>query len=174
MNMYKLAYERYARIEIIKILGDSLIKGQRRIYLIHTILDLVIIYFMLFLVIFLAIKLHAIICFWVLLLTPFFALLSGAAFNWINVQIHEASHYLLLPKRVLNDVYCNLFFGTLGLQNLESYGATHAMHHSFLNTNRDPDLHIYDNSLDFYKALIHDLFLISAFQRKKEVKKVFN
>ena len=166
-----LTYEKNIRSEVLASLGDSLIKAYSKIYLWRSFLDLAIIYLMLFLVIFLTIKLHTLMGPWILIFTPLFALLSGAAFNWINVQLHEGSHYLLLPKRGLNDVYCNIFFGTLSLQHIDSYRAIHARHHAYLHSKKDPDLHIYDDYINFQKALINDLFLISAFKRHKEVKK---
>ena len=43
-----------------------------------------------------------------LIASPIFAILNGVAFNWINVQVHEASHGLLLRQRKWNDAYCNL------------------------------------------------------------------
>ena len=31
------------------------------------------------------------------------ALIAGVGFNWLNVQIHEGSHYLLAKSKALND-----------------------------------------------------------------------
>lgn len=110
----------------------------------------------------------------VLLLSPAFALLSGIGFNWINVQIHEASHGLLLRDRKWNDIYCNVVLGSWALQDVEIYRATHGMHHANLHTEKDPDLGIYTQHVGSSKAMLkgiaEDLLLFSAFRRNKQAR----
>src|SRR5262249_50041762 len=101
------------------------------------------------------------------------ALISGVAFNWINVQIHEASHYLLLRDRWWNDFYCNVALGSFALQDVQTYRATHGMHHSHLHTRQDPDLEIYSSDVGSCRSVLRglrdDLLLLSAFRRRREV-----
>ena len=34
----------------------------------------------------------------------------GVSFNWMNVQTHEACHYLLIKNKKLNDLFSNFFY----------------------------------------------------------------
>jgi fatty acid desaturase len=104
---------------------------------------------------------------------PLFALLAGVGFNWINVQIHEASHCLLLRNKRWNDLYCNLVFGAIGLQDVQTYRATHRMHHAYLHTQRDPDLWIYTANVGSFRqvarGILDDLCLRTLLRRKQQV-----
>jgi fatty acid desaturase len=89
------------------------------------------------------------------------------------VQIHEASHNLLLPNKASNDLYCDLVLGSLALQDVETYRATHGMHHSHLHTERDPDRWIYTRSVGSRRAvllgILEDLSLRTILRRRRQV-----
>jgi fatty acid desaturase len=102
------------------------------------------------------------------------AIFYGVAFNWINVQIHEASHFLLLPVRELNDYYCNIFLASFAYQDVESYRRVHLQHHAYLGLEKDPDLWIYSKSAGLHGSIIlgilKDLFLFTAIKRKIQLR----
>ena len=104
-----------------------------------------------------------------LLVGPPCMLLIGIAFNWINVQIHEASHGLLLSDAPKNDLFCNIVLGSFALQDVEGYRQTHFLHHSDLHTDRDPDLPVYTDDvgspLNLLRGIGKDLLGLSACRR---------
>lgn len=91
----------------------------------------------------------------------------GVAFNWINVQVHEASHYLLLKNKKYNDYFANLFYGLLSLRLVENYRSSHWAHHSKLHdVLEDPDYHMYNTPL--FKGILYDLSLLTIWKYGKE------
>ena len=160
------------KAEIKAILGAEELRACSVVKPSYTLLDTLIIYALLGGVVFGMCWLHARFGSWALLALPVFAFQSGVAFNWINVQVHEASHYLLLSKRY-NDIYCNLAIGALGLQDVETYRATHMLHHGYLHTEKDPDLWVYTTHVgaprQFLRGVLEDLTLATIFRRKRQV-----
>jgi fatty acid desaturase len=167
-------HERQIRAAVRRVVGADAIKGFRAIDLSYTFRDTLFIYGMLGAVIAAGIALHLTVGPWAIVAAPVLALLSGLAFNWINVQIHEASHHLLLPHKKWNDIYCNVVLGSWGLQDVETYRATHGMHHAHLHTELDPDIGIYTTDLGSKRAIsrgvANDLLLLTALQRLQQVK----
>jgi fatty acid desaturase len=165
--------ERDLRAKVRNIIGLEAIKAYRDLDLSHTLRDLLFIYSTLFGGVAVEIYLHAIVGPLVLMMTPVLALLSGIAFNWINVQIHEASHHLLLRDKRRNDFYCNVALGSFALQDVQTYRATHGMHHAHLHTDQDPDLEIYSSEVGSWQSVLRgirdDLLLISALRRRRQV-----
>lgn len=104
------------------------------------------------------------------LIIPFTAI----AFNWIIVQIHEASHILLLPDKTWNDIYCNLALGAWVFQDVDSYRATHGMHHAYLHSDRDPDRWAYTEHVGSVREMLQgfaeDLLLITVLRRYRQVR----
>src|SRR5262245_50892270 len=99
--------EQALRTKVKEIIGDDPNAIYKALDLSYTLRDALIIHSMLVGVVAGSCALFAIygpIC---LVVSPLFAILGGVAFNWINVQVHEASHGLLLRRRKWNDVYCN-------------------------------------------------------------------
>ncbi len=77
-----------------------------------------------------------------LILVPL-TLYIGTRHNAFAVQIHEASHNLLLPWRKWNDVFCNVLGGYWTLNDVQAYRAVHLVHHTDLHLSTDPDLELY-------------------------------
>ena len=161
------------RLETAKIVGTAMLKELRKIDISYTLRDAGIIYVSLFGTLAVTCHLHSRFGWRALLAAPILALVCGVAFNWINVQIHEASHYSLFANKRLNDVFCDLVLGALALQDVQTYRSTHGMHHSQLHTDRDPDLWTYSSHLGSVRETLvglgRDLLLLSAFRRRRQV-----
>ncbi|HEX6241309.1 MAG TPA: hypothetical protein VFZ61_10465, partial [Polyangiales bacterium] len=121
------SHQEQLRARVSELIGAEELRALRALNTRYTFQDAATIYLMLGAIIGATALLHATIGPWTLLATPLLALCSGVAFNWINVQIHEASHNLLLPSKRANDLYCNVALGGLGLQEVVTYRATHGM-----------------------------------------------
>jgi len=67
----------------------------------------------------------------------------GTRFNAVNVQIHEASHFLLFRNKAWNDGFVNVFLAFPALQDVSSYRSSHKLHHRYLHGEEDPDRPIY-------------------------------
>src|SRR5438128_1650085 len=136
-NVQASSQEQILRTRVREIVGADPAKLYKELDLSYTFRDALFIYILLAAVVAGSCSLFA----WIgpvsILFSPLFAVLSGTAFNWINVQIHEASHGLLLRNRKQNDVYCNTVLGSWALQDVEKYRLTHGMHHAHLHTERD-------------------------------------
>jgi fatty acid desaturase len=167
------AQEQALRAKVKELLGVDPAKVYRDLDLTYTFRDAFFIYALLTIVVGGGCVLFALLGKVAIIFTPVFAAISGVAFNWINVQVHEASHGLLLPGRKWNDIYCNILFGALGLQDVETYRLTHGMHHANLHTEKDPDLAIYTQNIGSTRAIIKafsgDLFLCSVLRRTRQV-----
>lgn len=161
------------RVETTKIIGLAMLKELRKIDVSYTLRDAGIIYISLFGTLAVTCHLHSMLGWLALLAAPLLALSCGVAFNWINVQIHEASHYSLFANKRLNDIFCDLALGALALQDVQTYRSTHGMHHSQLHTDRDPDLWTYSSHLgsirETFLGLGRDLTLLSALRRRRQV-----
>jgi fatty acid desaturase len=72
----------------------------------------------------------------------------GVGFNWLNVQIHEASHYLLHADKAVNDRIADAVYGLLGFQLVEEYRSSHLVHHSSLHQAEDPDRFFYQTQIN--------------------------
>jgi len=164
--------EAVIRRRVRKLLGAEAIAGAKRLRLSYTLRDTFFIYALLALSIGGTIVAHQHFGLLALLGAPVFMLLSGIAFNWINVQIHEASHILLLPKQRANDAYCNLVLGSLALQDVQTYRQTHSLHHAHLRSEADPDLWVYMSHAGSGRAvlrgMIEDLLLITVLKRQRQ------
>ena len=86
----------------------------------------------------------------------------GVSFNWMNVQTHEACHYLLIKNKKLNDLFSNFFYGILSLRTVNHYRLSHLAHHLRLRDNEnDPDFHLYNTKLSV--GIFKDLLLLTFF-----------
>jgi fatty acid desaturase len=95
--------------------------------------------------------------------------ICGIGFNWLNVQIHEASHFLLFRNQKLNDYFANYFYGSFGLQSVNEYRVSHITHHAHLNEESDPDSFFYQERVNTklkFTLFIVFCFLGGAFLRK--------
>jgi fatty acid desaturase len=167
------SHQERLRIETTRIVGASMLRTLRQLDVSYTIRDAATIYAVLFGTVALTCYLHSKLGWLALLGTPLLALSTGIAFNWINVQIHEASHHNLFANKAFNDVFCNLFLGAFALQNVQTYRSTHGMHHAHLHTERDPDLWTYSSRLGSVREVLRgigdDVLLRTAFRRKRQV-----
>jgi len=165
--------EQTLRTRVREILGVDVIRSYQAFDWSYTFRDTAFIYFLLFGTVALAIWLHAKLGPGALLLTPMLAILTGVAFNWINVQIHEASHHFLLTEKKWNDIYCNIVLGAWALQDVETYRASHGMHHRYLHSDRDPDLWIYTTQVGSLRqvllGIVHDLTLQTVLRRRRQI-----
>jgi fatty acid desaturase len=100
------------------------------------------------------------------------ALLAGVGFNWLNVQIHEGSHYLLAMSKALNDFIANIILGSFGFQSVLEYRESHYLHHGHLNQDQDPDKYFYQSMIatkkDFIFFLIKIAMGAAVFQKIKK------
>lgn len=134
------------RKNITSILGQEYLKSLRIIRVHKTLIDILIVLSLILIPI------------WVMaianqngftvLVTLIGSLVIGIGFNWLNVQVHEASHFLLFENKKLNDRIANLFFGTLGFQLVEDYRSSHLVHHSSLHSENDPDRFFYQDEIN--------------------------
>ena len=170
--------ERKIRSLVIRYVSVELIKKYKELDIRFTLIDMGIIYFMVLFQIVSSIYLYNTIGLWILVLCPFFILISGVAFNWMNVQLHEASHTLLFSSRKINDIFCNIAYGMFSLQDIETYRATHMLHHSDLRTPKDPDLWLYTIGIGkpygILRGVFEDLFMITAIKRRMQVSRFFS
>src|SRR5260370_23898507 len=97
------AHEAALRARVRNIVGVDKIRSYRALDLSYTIRDAVFIYVWLLAGISATCLLHATIGYATLLAIPILAVIAGIGFNWINVQIHEASHHLLIRNANWND-----------------------------------------------------------------------
>lgn len=140
------------------VLTNSLVKD---INIFYTFRDLITTYVIFFVSFYFLNKTNNII---VLIFAVFFL---GVAFNWINVQVHEACHYLLLKNKKFNDYFANLFYGIFSLRLVDNYRSSHWAHHKKLHdTREDPDYHMYNTSL--FKGILYDLSLLTIWKFVKE------
>ena len=94
----------------------------------------------------------------------------GTRQNAFAVQIHEASHGLLIASRKMNDAFCNFFGAYWVLNDVRSYWAIHKVHHSNLHEENDPDLDLYrlppsSGRWRLYKVLAKDLLFMTSIRR---------
>lgn len=161
------------RSEITAIIGPDAIRAYRSIDRSYTIRDTLVVFALLGSALAATCVLHATIGAYTLLAMPLLAVVTGMAFNWIGVQIHEASHGFLLPDLRSNDRYCDLVLASWAVQDVEQYRVTHGMHHAFLHTERDPDVDVYDTGVGTVRqtvgGIVRDLTLQSAWQRHRLV-----
>ena len=103
-----------------------------------------------------------------LFLIPLIVVFISTRINAINVQIHEASHYLLCNEKKLNDNFANWIFGYFIGIDVDTYRSTHLPHHLYLNEENDPDLPLYSYSNSKKKLFIlflKDLIGVTAITR---------
>ena len=91
-------------------------------------------------------------------LAPLLMLVNAIIFNWINVQVHEASHKLLFESKKLNDLFCDLVLGAWALHDVGTYRSTHLDHHNKLHSDDDPDKDVYTDFTGSYSRLILGFF----------------
>ncbi len=80
---------------------------------------------------------------WKLALLPVLAITQHAMLN----VVHEASHYSLLRSRRWNDRLGNWLFALPIGHTVGSYRLTHADHHAYLRTPKDPSSYVTDPGL---------------------------
>lgn len=144
------------RREIISIVGKERLEEYRHIEILRTILDLffvILIFSISTLVAIFANKQQ-----FQLAGLGLSAIIAGVGFNWLNVQIHEASHYLLSNNKKINDFVANFIFGSFGIQSVLEYRDSHFIHHGHLNEEVDPDKYFYQTEISSKKEFT--LFLI--------------
>ena len=130
----------------------------------YTFRDLFIIYGIIIFNILIIFLLHRINLYYLIVYTPFAIFIQGVVYNWINVQVHEASHYLLFKNKKINDKYCDLLLAGLIGYTVKGYRTSHSAHHSKLHSIDDPDLDIYKNDIQKYskyRIIMRDLLGIT-------------
>lgn len=66
-------------------------------------------------------------------------LVIAARQHALLVLSHDGAHYRLSPHKFWNDLFSNGFFAYPILFDTDGYRTTHADHHAYLNSERDPD-----------------------------------
>jgi fatty acid desaturase len=81
------------------------------------------------------------------------SVMLGYTLAYINLFFHEAAHYLLAPRRALNDRLANLLIGVLFGQDIRAYRLIHFDHHRHLGTPQDTERTYFDAlNLRFFLA----------------------
>jgi fatty acid desaturase len=83
-----------------------------------------------------------------IMLLPFFGMLTGFWVAYIQLFIHEAAHYNIHPDKKMNDLFANIFLGWLTGINIKPYRKTHWKHHQRLGHTDDSE-NSYFNGLTF-------------------------
>lgn len=84
---------------------------------------------------------------WMLLIVPAGALFMGYFLAYLNLFIHEASHYNIHADRKVNDKLANLFLCLPFGMEIQNYRMIHWEHHRLLGTPDDTE-HSYFNALN--------------------------
>jgi fatty acid desaturase len=147
------------RKSISNAVGNERLKTLRSVKLYKTVVDIVIIFILFFLaftiLFFLSrdkINLFAIL---------FGSFLAGIGFNWLNVQVHEGSHFLLARNKNLNDFIATYIVGSFGFQSVKEYRRSHFVHHAHLNEDIDPDKYFYQEII--ISRMVFAKFLFTTF-----------
>lgn len=74
--------------------------------------------------------------------------------------MHEASHHSLFPDRRLNDLIADYFIAIPAGHTVESYRATHFLHHKYVNLDEDPTGFISNRKLGRRQTWINLLLLL--------------
>lgn len=106
------------------------------------------------------------------LLAPVVVFYVGTRINAFAVQVHEASHGLLMKDRRWNDRFCNLLGGYWVLNDVASYWRVHSDHHTYLHEATDPDLDLYllppGDRRGVLRILLRDFFCLTALGRVRK------
>ncbi len=97
---------------------------------------------------------------WSPLYMPMVALLLGYFLAYLNLFMHEASHYNIHPDRDTNDRLANWLICSLSGQYMGNYRIVHWNHHKHLGTTKDTE-HSYFEALN-WKFLFESMFGIKA------------
>ena len=73
---------------------------------------------------------------WLYILT---VIVVGARMHALAVLMHDATHFRFLHNRKWNDILTNIITMYPIFTSIEKYRANHLAHHSYLNTDGDPD-----------------------------------
>ena len=86
--------------------------------------------------------------------------LMGLGIHRISLFLHEGAHYLVAPKKKINDLLTNLFIGQFLLIDVRRYRKVHFLHHRHIGTAEDPE-NSYHQPLN-WKFLFAGMFGISV------------
>ena len=134
------------RKNITEVLGMEYLKSLRVIKVKKTLIDIFIVLSLLFVPIWVIAETNQ--SGYSVFVTLMFIFVIGIGFNWLNVQVHEASHFLLFEDKKLNDRIANYVFGIVGFQLVEDYRSSHLIHHSSLHLENDPDRFFYQDEIN--------------------------
>lgn len=104
------------------------------------------------------------------ILTIFFGcVLLGGRHLALAILMHEASHYSLFKRKILNDVIGQWLCAYPTWQDLQRYRVSHLKHHQFTGTPKDPDLNLVlpfpITKKSFWRKLLRDLLGVSGIKR---------
>lgn len=158
--------------EIINILGKDLFLKLRKINQLETLKDASIIIFFGFFSFWFSLNYGGIETLSSVFFLIICCLINSILVNWINVQVHEASHNLLLRDKNLNDLFVNIFLGSWALHDVSTYRSSHQLHHSHLHLKQDPDKEVYNilSGGHFALRIIQDLLGYTALKRIFKIK----
>ena len=97
---------------------------------------------------------------WAALYIPLVALALGYFIAYLNLFMHEASHFNIHPNRDTNDLLANWLICSLSGQYMANYRIVHWNHHKHLGTTKDTE-HSYFEALN-WKFLFESMFGIKA------------
>ena len=73
---------------------------------------------------------------WLYILT---VIVVGARMHALAILMHDATHFRFLHSKKWNDILTNIITMYPIFTSIEKYRANHLAHHSYLNTDDDPD-----------------------------------
>jgi len=98
--------------------------------------------------------------------SPVYMIFSVIMMAWVQTAavliVHEASHRNLLSGKRVNELVGNLLFALPVGLTVDSYRATHVLHHNYLNTERDPSGFVTRVGLSRADVCKQWLFLLSG------------
>lgn len=84
----------------------------------------------------------------------------GTRQHALAVLMHDASHYLIVRNKTLNDVIASIFLSFPILTSTSRYRTHHGLHHRHVNTELDPDdnnRQIFATRLDMFVTALKDV-----------------
>ena len=109
----------------------------------------------------------------------FSALFISTKMHALGVLSHDAVHYRIAPKKIINDLIANLFLCWPLFIKVQGYRNEHFPHHKYVNSDLDPDLIRKKNHPDWifpktkrnlFKIFLFDILGINLGQYAKRLK----
>jgi fatty acid desaturase len=103
------------------------------------------------------------------LLVAIGSILIGFTIAYLQLFLHEASHYNLHRDRAINDLLCNVFVsGIVGLE-VKNYRPIHWDHHRYLGTSKDTEnTYFNDLNIKFFVETLLNIRTLKVIRNRKQ------